>query len=100
MKFTRLTILGAVALGASLSGITASIKDLPTREVNGRNYYYYEVAPKETVYSICHRLGITKDELVKSNPSVADGLRWGTVLFFPVDVEQPDASPSSSSSAA
>ena len=100
MKFTRLSILGAVALGASLSGITASIKDLPTREVNGRNYYYYEVAPKETVYSICHRLGITKDELVKSNPSVADGLRWGTVLFFPVDVEQTDESQSSSSPAA
>lgn len=99
MKFTRLSILGAVVLGASLSGITASIKDLPIREVNGRNYYYYEVAPKETVYSICHRLGITKDELVKTNPSVADGLRWGTVLFFPVDGEQADASSSSPSAA-
>lgn len=99
MKFTRLSILGAVVLGASLSGITASIKDLPTREVNGRNYYYYEVAPKETVYSICHRLGITKDELVKSNPSVADGLRWGTVLFFPVDGEHTDESSSSPSAA-
>ena len=100
MKFTRLSILGAVALGASLSGITASIKDLPTREVIGSNYFYYDVAPNESVYSICHRLGITMDELVKSNPSVADGLRWGTVLFFPVDVEQTDESQSSSSPAA
>lgn len=92
MKFTRLSILSAVILGASLAGASASVKDLPIREVNGRSYYCYEVSAKETVYSICHRLGISKDELVKFNPTVADGLRSGTLLFFPVDGgQQPTA---------
>lgn len=72
-------------LGTSLAGVNAAIKDLPLREVNGRTYHYYEVASKETVYSLCHKLGISKDELVKYNPAVADGLKSGTVLFFPAD---------------
>ncbi|MCM1077301.1 MAG: LysM peptidoglycan-binding domain-containing protein [Bacteroides sp.] len=85
MKFTRLCILTALLSGVPFAAINASVNDLPIREVNGRNYHYYEVASKETVYSICHRLGISKDELVKTNPSVVDGLRAGTILFFPVD---------------
>ena len=85
MKFTRLSISAVLMAWAALGVINASVKDLPTREVNGRSYHYYEVTAKETVYSICHRLGITKEELVQYNPTVADGLRAGTMLFFPVD---------------
>ena len=85
MKFSRLSILALLMSWSSFGLISASVNDLPTREVNGHIYHYYEVAPKETVYSICHRLGITKDELVQSNPTVADGLRAGMILFFPVD---------------
>lgn len=85
MKFTRLSVIAALLLGASSAWLRASVNDLPVREVNGRSYHYYEVAPKETVYSICHRLGISKEELVKCNPAVADGLKAGTVLFFPID---------------
>ncbi|MDE6175196.1 MAG: LysM peptidoglycan-binding domain-containing protein, partial [Duncaniella sp.] len=32
-----------------------------------------------------HKFGISKDELVQFNPSVADGLKAGTMLFFPVE---------------
>lgn len=85
MKIPRLSILAAFLLAMSHVGVSASVKDLPVREVNGRNYHYYEVAPKETVYSLCHRLGLSKEELVKSNPTVADGLKSGMILFFPVD---------------
>lgn len=94
MKLPRLGIFAAVMLGTSLAGVNAAIKDLPVREVNGRTYHYYEVASKETVYSLCHKLGISKEELVKYNPAVADGLKSGTVLFFPVDEpETPAANP-------
>ena len=85
MKFTRLSVIAALLLGMSCVWLSASVNDLPVREVNGRHYHYYEVAPKETVYSICHRLGVSKEELVKCNPAVADGLKAGTVLFFPID---------------
>jgi LysM repeat protein len=69
---------------ASLS-IAAAITDLPVKTVNGRQYHYYVVQPQETVYSLCRRFGITRDELVATNPSVADGLKANQTLLFPVD---------------
>lgn len=59
--------------------------------VDGKKYYHYEVTSKETLYTICKKLGVTKDEVVKYNPKVADGLRAGTVLVFPVDAMNPQA---------
>lgn len=76
----------AVSLGCSVlcAQADAALKDLPVKVVGGKEYYVYEVQKKETVYSLCHRLGITKEELVKSNPAVADGLKAGQTLFFPM----------------
>ena len=64
----------------------AGIDDLPVTTVNGRSYHYYDVAPKQTIYSICRTLGITKEQLFASNPSVAeDGLKAFQRLLFPID---------------
>ncbi len=76
----------------------AAVKDLPVKTVNGRLYHYYEVPAKETVYSLCYKLDISKDEMIRHNPSVADGLRAGMTLFFPVEESaetavQPSAAP-------
>ncbi|MDE5988748.1 MAG: LysM peptidoglycan-binding domain-containing protein [Duncaniella sp.] len=86
MKFRRLTIsaLTAIAVATGLSA-DAAVKDLPVKVINGHSYHYYTVESKETIYSLCHKFGISKDELVKFNPSVADGLKAGTMLFFPVE---------------
>lgn len=78
---TAITIFiaaGALALGAA-------VKDLPVKSVNGHLYHYYVTPDKETVYSICHKLGVSKDELIRHNPAVADGLKVGMVLYFPYD---------------
>jgi len=69
----------------------AGIDDLPITTVNGRSYHYYDVAPKQTIYSICRALGITKDQLFASNPSVAeDGLKAFQRLLFPIDGKPVD----------
>jgi len=70
---------------ASVFALHAAVKDLPVKTVNGRLYHYYEVPAKETVYSLCYKLDISKDEMIRHNPSVADGLRAGMTLFFPVE---------------
>lgn len=57
--------------------------DLPLRNVNGVDYYYYEVKQGETIFSITHKLGISRDDIIKYNPSVADGLKANSVLYFP-----------------
>lgn len=82
MKFhSKLNIL---PLGAAMLAVSVNAANLPTRMVNGQECYYYEVQPKETVYGLCREFGITKSQLVQYNPSVADGLRAGAVLYFPV----------------
>ncbi len=66
------------------SCINAAAMDLPTRKINGTEYYYYQVKAGDTVYSLTHTLGISRDQIVKHNPSASDGLRQGDTLLFPV----------------
>ncbi len=98
MNFSRFTIAAILMGAASVFALHAAFKDLPVKTVNGRLYHYYEVPAKETVYSLCYKLDISKDEMIRHNPSVADGLRAGMTLFFPVEESaetavQPSAAP-------
>lgn len=79
-NFRNRIVLTAAILGATFNAIAL---DLPTRMVNGNVCYYYEVQPKETVYSLARRFGLTKAQIIHYNPSVADGLRAGQTLYFP-----------------
>ena len=85
MNFSRFTAITALAGASALITLQAAVKDLPVKNVNGRMYHYYEVPAKETVYSLCYKLNVTKEELIKNNPAVSDGLRAGMTLFFPVE---------------
>ena len=89
MKLFRLTAL-AIAMAAL---VTASALDLPTRVINGKTYYYYEVKPKETVYSLTRQFGISREDLIKYNPQVQDGLRAYDTLLFPVDEMSENITP-------
>lgn len=48
-------------------------------------YMEYAVQPKETVYSLLKRSGLTEAELLKLNPEIKDGLREGMVIKIPKD---------------
>ena len=54
-NFRNRIVLTAAVLGATFN---ATALDLPTRMVNGNVCYYYEVQPKETVYSLARRFRI------------------------------------------
>lgn len=77
----------AIIVTALLSAATASAftLDLPIKEINGKKYHYYKVEPKETIYHITRTLGVTRQQIVDHNPQVADGLRAGDILLFPID---------------
>lgn len=62
----------------------ASALDLPVKNVNGKDYYYYEVKQKESIYSICRSIGVSRADVLRCNPAVIDGLRPRQVLLFPV----------------
>lgn len=80
--------LFALTLGTAICGIApmteAAVTDLPFITVKGEKCYYYDVLPKESIYQVAHKLGITRDRLVQFNPSAADGLKPRMRLFFPV----------------
>ncbi|MDE6288458.1 MAG: LysM peptidoglycan-binding domain-containing protein [Muribaculaceae bacterium] len=93
----------SVALALSLSG-TAMALDLPVKTINGKDYYYYAVKRGDTVLSIARAIGVTRDDIVRYNPSAGDLLRQGSTLYLPVsefkdvmssqlnsdDIEEPD----------
>ena len=88
---------GLAALAIICSGTAlmadAAVKDLPVRSVNGHLYHYYQVPERESVYSVCYKLNVSKEELLKYNPSAADGLKAGMMLYFPY-ADDPTIEPS------
>lgn len=76
LLFSIFLCFGAAAFG--------QIEQLPVKVINGTSYYYYDVPPKATIYSITRTYGISREELFKYNPQVIDGLRAGDTLIFPV----------------
>lgn len=74
----------AMSVAAASIALSTMAIDLPVKNINGKEYYYYEVTKNESVYSVVHRLGISQSDIVKYNPSVVDGLRQGQILYFPV----------------
>lgn len=81
MKFLRNICLAALAVTALTAG--ADLK-LPVKTINGTDYYYYEVKPKESIYSLVRKIGVSRDDIMRFNPSAIDGLRANQVLLFPV----------------
>jgi LysM repeat protein len=80
----RMRILAPAAL-VMTACVGAFALDLPTKRVNGKTCYYYKVGNSETVYGIASKYGISRDDIIKYNPSAADGLKAGQILYFPVD---------------
>lgn len=78
------------AVSATLFALTlqGSALNLPQKTINGHTYYIYQVQPRETIYSLCKSLGVTKEDVVKYNPTVADGLRAYQTLYFPTEAFQ------------
>lgn len=86
MKCSTVTVIKglAVALALTVCFICHAL-DLPVKTLNGRRYYYYNVERNESVHGLSKKLGLSREQIVHYNPSVADGVRRGTVLYFPVE---------------
>jgi len=67
------------------AGVSGSIKELPVTSVDGKLMHFYEVQPKETIYSLSNKLEISRDYLIECNPDVKDGLKAFSILYFPID---------------
>ncbi len=87
MNLKKLTV-SLCALMSVAASVLAAVEDLPVKVVNGKKYHYYTVQPKESVYSLSHKLGISRQDIVKYNPSAEDGLKAYEDLIFPLTGEE------------
>lgn len=78
----------AFLLMASLPARATVVSELPVTSVGGKQCFYYDVKPKESIYSVANELGVTREQIVDFNPSAADGLKPRMRLYFPVEVFQ------------
>ena len=53
-------------------------------EVNTANYVFYEVKPKQTIYSLTRKLQLSYEEMLELNPDLSRGLKAGMVLKLPL----------------
>jgi LysM repeat protein len=58
---------------------------VPLKDSIQPGFELYEVKPKETVFRILQRTGISADSLFKMNPYLRDGLKAGMVITIPKD---------------
>ncbi len=68
--------------------------NLPTKQIAGNTFYYYQVANKETLYGIAQKLGVTTDEILRYNPDASGKLEKKQLLFLPVTFTTGQMSPS------
>jgi len=52
-------------------------------EVIKVDYINYEVKPKETLYGLTKKFGMSQEELITLNPELKDGVREGMTLKYP-----------------
>ncbi|MEO1011822.1 MAG: LysM peptidoglycan-binding domain-containing protein, partial [Bacteroidota bacterium] len=76
-------------LGGLKEGMVIRIpeKKLDPGAINTDNFIFYEVKPKQTVFSLTRKLGISYDDLLLLNPDLKQGLKAGMVLKLPNDQE-------------
>lgn len=58
--------------------------DLPVKRISGIDYYYYTAEHNESFTDIVHKFGVTREDIIRNNPSAADGIRKGMTIYFPV----------------
>lgn len=84
-------IVAMLLLSLNAPVMAQALEQLPVKEVDGRYYRIYTVKSKETVYSLCKRFNISRQELEDNNPAVADGLKAGMTLRFPAaHIQEPE----------
>jgi len=57
-----------------------------------KKYKYYEVLPHETMFSLARGFGISQEDLIRLNPSLSQGLKFGQKLVVPkaLPIEKSD----------
>ena len=91
MSIKRLVTL---AIASIIVACTVSAKlNLPTKTLGTERYYYYEVGKNETIHGVAAKIGVSKEDIIKFNPSARNGLVKKQLIFLPVSEFDTPAKP-------
>lgn len=65
--------------------IKLPIRKEKPKVASAEKYVFYNVKPKQTMYTLTRKLGVSEDELIHLNPALKEGLKAGMVLKLPVN---------------
>ena len=76
-------ISALISLFLVICSNTFALEDYKKTTINNTECYVYEVQPGEGFFSIDKKFGVSRDELVKFNPEIKNGLKKGQTLYIP-----------------
>ena len=84
-----LALLAPAGYQAAAQGFVATPVEISVDKVNvnGTVYWLHKVLKGHTLYSISKAYGVTVEELRTANPSLAEGLKAGMLLYIPDKAE-------------
>ena len=84
----------ALAILLAFAGTMLAKLNLPTKKLGNEMYYYYEVKNNnETLADISNKIGVSKEDIIKFNPTAKSGVAKKQLLFFPVSDFDKKAAP-------
>ncbi len=83
MRFYKTFMAAAAMLLMAQMPLSAQLR-LPVKTIGRESFYYYKVKKNESVYEVAQKLRVTKDDIIKYNPSASEGFVKDQTLFFPV----------------
>ena len=85
----------ALAILIVLAGSAFAKLNLPVKQLGNDKYYYYEVKKNEQISDIAAKIGVSKEDIIKFNPSARNGVAKKQLLFLPVSEFDNVAKPTS-----
>ena len=76
-----------ITLAFILFGAVCAVSAQDIIVVGGVKYFVHDVVKGETLYSLAKRYGVTVDDIVSVNATLADGLKAGQRIKIPVQSE-------------
>lgn len=64
--------------------ILEEVKTLPEPKVVDKDYFLYEVKPKETLFGLAKNFKLSQEKLLQLNPELKEGVREGMQLRIPI----------------
>ena len=74
-------------LEAQEAGITNKSETIQL--VDGKKYYFHAVLQSQTLFSIARAYGVSQEAIIRENPELESGLRYGQLIRIPAEADKP-----------